>query len=113
MRAGNLRHRVQIQARREDQDDSGQPVVGWTVIAPVWANIAPLSGRELLAAQAVHAEITHQLQIRWQRQFSNPIVMASYRIVYGDRIFNIHASVDPDERRRDLVISCSEGLNDG
>ena len=40
-------------------------------------------------------------------------VLATMRIVYGSRIFNIHDSENMEERNRIIVLSASEGMNDG
>ncbi len=113
MRAGDLRHRVTFQSRSIAADSFGAQSAVWSDVATVSADISPLSGRELLAAQQINVEISHSITIRYQAQFAGPKAVAAMRIVYGDRIFNIHASIDPDERRRSLQITASEGLNDG
>jgi SPP1 family predicted phage head-tail adaptor len=113
MRAGVLRHRITIQSRSSGRDALGGQVPTWSDVATVWADVQPLSGRELLAAQANKSELTHTVTIRYQSQFSDPKVMAAMRILYAARIFNIHASIDPDERHIALELACGEGLNDG
>lgn len=116
MRAGNLNRRVAFQARGAGKDALGQQLVGagWIDVATaVPAAIKPLSGRARMVAQANQSELTHTVTIRYQAQFADPKVMAAMRILYGARIFNIHAAIDPDERHRSLELSCSEGLNDG
>ena len=113
MRAGNLRRRVAIQSRASGQDALGQPSTAWGTVATVWGDVEPLSGRELIKAQANLSEVTHLVTIRYQPQFADPLAMAKNRILYGARIFNIHASIDPGERHESLQLSCSEGLNDG
>jgi SPP1 family predicted phage head-tail adaptor len=113
MRAGTLRHRISIQAKSSALDALSQPVMAWQTIATISAGISPLSGRELMSAQAIHAEITHQIEIRWQAQFSNPLDMVTMRIRYGTRVFNIVASIDPEERHKSLMLMATEGMNDG
>ena len=113
LRAGTLRHRLVIQRRTATQDSVGGQSTAWTTIATVWAEISPLSGREQLAAQAVQAEITHQITVRWQPLFANPKVVASYRGLDNGRIFNISSSINQDERNRIVVLQATEGLNEG
>lgn len=113
MRAGDMRHRVTFQARSVSKDTFGAQSEQWRDVATVWADVAPLSGRELFAAQAVNVEISHSVTIRYQQQFAGPKAVAAMRIMYGDRLFNIHASMDVDERHRELKLTCSEGLNNG
>ncbi len=113
MRAGDLRHRVTFQSRSMSADSFGAQSESWSDVATVFADISPLSGRELLAAQQVQSEISHTVTIRYQTQFAGPKAVAAMRIKYGERIFNIHSSIDPDERHKSLQLSCAEGLNNG
>jgi SPP1 family predicted phage head-tail adaptor len=113
MRASDLRHRIRLQERGTEADALGQPTTVWKDVASLWAEVLPLSGRELLAGQAIHTEVTHTITIRWQRQFADPLAMAARRILYSGRVFNIHASIDIEERHKVLELTCAEGLNDG
>jgi SPP1 family predicted phage head-tail adaptor len=113
MRAGELRHRIAFQKRNASLDAFGGQLSTWSTIATVWADIRPMSGRELLAAQAINIDISHTVEIRYQLQFAGPKAVAAMRILYGDRIFNIHSSIDPDERHKTLELGCSEGLTNG
>jgi SPP1 family predicted phage head-tail adaptor len=113
MRAGNLRRRLTIQARGAGVDALNQPVLDWTDVAKVWADIQPLSGREMFAAAVVNTEISHLIQIRYQAQFANPKAMAAMRCLYGTRIFNISSARDIDELHRTIELTCLEGPNDG
>ena len=108
MRAGTLRHVVQIQARDTAQDGYGGHATTWTTIATDNAWIAPLQGNELLAAQAIHAEIKFDIIMRYR-----PELNAAKRIVYNGRPFNILAVLNEDERNRMLTLKCSEGLASG
>lgn len=113
MRASTLRHRVTIQQRSTSTDALGQPTTEWTDVATVWAAVSPLSGRELLAAQAGRAQIAGMVTIRYQRQFAEPAAMAARRILYNGRILNITSSRDIDEMHQYIELSYSEGVNDG
>lgn len=113
IRAGTLRRRLVIEQRSTSQDTAGEPVATWTTVATVWGDIAPISGRELLTAQAINTEISHQITIRYQAALADSKIMAGRRISYGGRYFNIHAVMNEDERNRVLMILASEGLNDG
>jgi len=112
-RAGDLRHRIRIQQRATTIDSAGGQSVVWTDVAAVKAAIEPLSGRELLAAQAVRSAISHTITVRWQALFADPQAAAALRVVYGTRIFNIEAALNVDERNRLVHMSAQEGLNNG
>lgn len=113
MRAGDLRHRIRLQRRSETRDALNQPATSWVDVAALWAEVLPLAGRKLMVGQAIHSEVTHTIGIRYQAQFASPREVAKMRILYNDRIFNIHASIDVEERHKMIELSCSEGLNDG
>ncbi len=100
---GRLRHRLVLEAPAESPDGSGGADVTWNAVATVWAEIAPLSGRETLKAETVTAEATHRIAIR--RRAVSPAM----RFVGGGRIFEILAVLD-DERRWRTRCLCRERL---
>jgi len=108
MQAGKLRKSIELQRRSTIQDDYGQPQPVWETVATTNAEFELLSGRELIAAQAVQSEVTHNVTIRYRAG-----ITPAMRISYGGRLFNIHAVLDESERHRMLTLLCSEGLNDG
>lgn len=108
MQAGKLRRRIQIQRRQSAQDDYGQPSTVWVTVFDTFADIEPLSGRELILAQSVRSEVTHNVVIRYR-----PGITAAMRINYNGRFFNIRAVMDENERHRMLTLQCTEGTNDG
>ncbi len=113
MRAGNLRRQVTLQSRRITQDSYGTQSTVWDDVATLWAGISALSGRELLAAQAIQTEITHEITVRYSSLFADPKTVAAMRFVYNNRIFNIHDCRNTDEKNWEILMLCSEGLNQG
>lgn len=113
IRAGILRRRLTVQQRTTAQDSSGGQLTTWSDVATVWGDIQPLTGRELVTAQAVSTEVSHQITIRWQPAFASPKSVAAMRVSYAGRLFNIHAAINEDERNRTLTLMASEGTNDG
>lgn len=113
VRAGNLRKRLSFQTRATTQDVSGQQVNTWTTAFTVWGEIEPISGRELLAAQAVQSDVTHTVTVRYRSELAVPKVVAAMRIMYGTRIFNITSGMNEDERNRLVTLQVSEGANLG
>ena len=108
MRAGEIRKRIVIEQRSTAQDTFGGQVTTWSVVATVWAGIRPMSGRELITAQAVQSEVTHQIIMRYQAG-----IAARMRVRHDGRLFNILAVLDQNERHRQLTLLCQEGLTDG
>lgn len=117
LRAGALTRRITLQQRATTQDTFGGQSITWTDVATVWAAVEPLTGRELLSAQAVQSTVSHQITIRYQAQFADPKQMAQMRAVMikdgVTRLFNIHGSRDEGEKRQSIVLDAEEGLNDG
>lgn len=109
MQAGKLRHRITIQTRTDTQDGFGQPVASWTnYLLNEPAEKRDLSGRELIAAQAVHSETTTEFVIRYKAGID-----AKARILFEGVKYTLNAVLDPDGRRRMLRLHCSRGVNDG
>jgi len=99
-------------------DGLGRQSTSWNdFMTGVPADIQSLSGRELVAAQAVHTEVTHLIVVRYVALLSNPIQVATMRVVYGSggttRYFNIGAAINVDEMNREMHLYVSEGLNNG
>lgn len=106
--AGALNRRVLIQARSQTKDTVGQRDISWNNVARCWARIEQLQGRELETAQAINAEITHRVVIRYRSG-----ITAAMRVVYQGRFLNIEAPLDIDTDHILLHLMCSEGLNRG
>jgi SPP1 family predicted phage head-tail adaptor len=118
MRAGDLRRRVIVQKRTTTQDTFGQQATTWSdVLTGVPADIQPLSGRELVVAQAVNAAVTHQITMRWHPLLADPVAVAAMRVKYVTpqvtRYFNVAASLNVDERNKTIELSAIEGENPG
>lgn len=113
LRAGQLTRRLRIQSRSSTQDSFGGPNLTWVDVATVWAEIRPITGRELENARQIASEVSHQILVRYQPTLADPKVVAGYRALYNGRVFNIHASMNEDERNAVLTLLASEGMDDG
>ena len=107
MLAGNLRRQVLIQQRGATVDTYGQRSTTWSDLVTTMADIQPLQGRELELAQAINAEVTHLVVMRYR-----PGITAAMRVVYQGRRFAIHSVMDVDTRHKTLQLACAEGLAD-
>ena len=110
-RAGQYRHRVDIQDWSEVRDEeTGGFVEAWTtVFADVPARIAPASGKEFLAAAAIQSEIVARIVIRHR-----PGLNAKQRILHNGDIYNVYAWLPDQESGKDFVSApCSRGVNEG
>lgn len=113
MRIGQQRHRVSIQrltAGSPQQDAGGSPDENWTTLFTVWAEIAPLRGRELLAAQQVSTEVTGTVKMRYRADYT---ITGRDRVLFGSRVYDILAPVNILERNNELVLYVREGTNNG
>ena len=112
--AGEFRHKVQIEERSALQDAFGQRTYTWAPVGgAVWGAIEQLSGRQLIAAQAVKSEVTHRLVVRWRADLNVPVKTAAMRAVFRGRIFEIHACQNVADRDREIELLVSEGLTEG
>ena len=108
MRAGELRRQITLQSRGASIDSWGQQSTGWGGDIVCYAQIEPLAGRELMAAQSMQAETTHTITIRYRTG-----VTPAMRALYQGRVFNVLSVIDPDMTHTSLQLLCSEGLNNG
>jgi len=108
--AGRLRHRIELQAPVEVRDPvTGLISHGWETKATVRAAIEHSSAREFIQSQAMQAQITARITIRYRAD-----VQPTWRALYRGRIYNIHGVLpDLDSGLEYLTLPVSEGVNDG
>ena len=94
MRIGQLRKQIAIQAETQTPDGAGGYALAWTVLATVWADIEPVSGNKIFAAQHLEGHVTHKITTRYR---SDMTITTDMRAVYNNRAFNIHAVLNTDE----------------
>lgn len=118
LKAGRLRHRIQIQEYVAQADTSGDVIQDaqtgevsktWTTIATVWAAIEPLSAREFIQSAATQSEVVARITIR-QRSG----LRADMRFLHGSTIYNPQGFLaDPVSGLEYLTVPCSQGVNSG
>jgi len=110
MKAGKLRHKIQIQKKTAAQDNiTGAVTYTWSKLADVWASIEPLSAREYIAAQAVQSKVSARITIRHRDDID-----ATMRIAHGNKIYNIAGVLaDPKSGLEYITLPVSEGVNEG
>jgi SPP1 family predicted phage head-tail adaptor len=100
MRANHL---VDIQ-EAADATDWEDETATWTTVAQAFAEIIPLTGKELVDARQIHADITHRIRIPWRSG-----ITAYHRILWGSRVFHLLGPpINVKEGNRKLVLSCME-----
>lgn len=105
IRAGQLRHRIELQEETKAPDGSGGWIDTWATYATVWAKIIPLSGSEGIFGMQLQDTITHDIMIRYR-----PGVAPVHRVKYGERVFNIRQAINIEERSRWIDIRAEEGV---
>lgn len=67
LRAGELRHLVELQEKAEGpgRDEYGKPTFTWTTRAKCWCKIEQLTANEQLIAQQQNSQATHKIATRW------------------------------------------------
>ncbi len=118
MKAGTLRHRIEIQAFDSVMDSSGSAVQdqvtgevirAWQPMASAWASIAPVSGRDFIAAKAAQSSITARITVRY-----NADILPAMRVIHGTRIYKIEAVLpDADSGLEYMTLMCSLGATEG
>ena len=103
MQSGRLRHRIDLETNVGTTNTFGAITDTWSLWTTLWASVEPLSGRELLQAQQMQADITHRVRFRYVSG-----VTAKMRVAYGSRYFNILSVINDQERNREIVLMCKE-----
>jgi SPP1 family predicted phage head-tail adaptor len=84
MKAGKLDRRIRLETKSATLDTYGQETVTWNLLAEVWAEVLPTTGRELVASLQVTPEVMTKFRIRWITGFKE-----SDRIVYQNEPYDI------------------------
>jgi SPP1 family predicted phage head-tail adaptor len=103
VKAGSLRHLVEIQKPLDRQTEYGETETTWHRVATCDASITPLSAREFFAAQQVQADVSHRIVVRYV-----PCIGPQMRVVWCHRIFHIESVINTDERGVMLELLCKE-----
>lgn len=110
MSGGELRQRVEFQARGATDDDAGNVEGDFIVRFVVAAAIIPrLGGEEVMAARlAGRQPVT--IRIRYSSQSAQIETDWRVRDVRADVLYNIRAVSNPDQKRQYLDLLCEAGV---
>jgi SPP1 family predicted phage head-tail adaptor len=106
MISGRLRHKITIQKPGTGKDAYGVATnAPWEdVLLGIWAEVKPMSGRERWANEHTINKATHSIRIRHR---SN--VTPEMRVLHSNKVYQITGvPIDPDERRKELILTCVE-----
>jgi len=104
IRAGRLRHRVEIQRATETVDAVGGVARTWKTIARRWGGVEPLTGSEFMNADQVSSTVSHRIMLRAGGLSISP----KDRIVFKTRVFGVESVMDRDERGKVLTVMATE-----
>ncbi len=102
---GGMRARVALQEEQRAPDGGGGYALAWATVATVWAEVAPLRGRETVQATALSGSGLYRLRLR-----AGIDVTPALRVLWGSRIFNIRHVRNVDARDRLVEIIAEEGV---
>lgn len=112
IRAGRLTHWLTFEDLISGVDSDGATVESWipafAVSNRMPADVTPLSGRELIAANETHSKVTHRIKVRFREGFK-----ARLRAVERNTVYSIEAVIpDPDSGFRYLTLLASTGVSE-
>jgi SPP1 family predicted phage head-tail adaptor len=111
MRAGDLNHRMRMQARTVTTDTAnGQQVESFADVGVIWLGRKYTGGGETVAAGV---ERTKQNVEFWARWPNAQTLSTKHRLVDAQGSFYNVLNVEPNPRRGIAVITAETGLNDG
>ena len=108
--AGKLNRRITIQQRVAGQDEAGQPVMTWTDVATVWANVAGATGLGTIktGGDVTAAIKRYSIRIRFREGLDEGM-----RVLLGTLPFDVK-EVRMDYAGREWTdLVCEQGGNDG
>lgn len=114
MNPGLLRHRIQIQSRNDlditapDVDPFvTPPAPDWTTFYTCWAQIKPLTAKEVFPFSQTSMRVSHKITIRHPGKNVN--ISAGNQVVYKSRIFSVQTGlINVDELNKEVDILAFE-----
>lgn len=106
MKIGALRKQIIVQVEQPTADGAGGYALAWAAVATVWAELTPLTGREINFAGHQEGRATHKIVIRWRKDLT---LTTGMRLLYGARVFNIRSILNEGESDRQATLLAEEG----
>lgn len=103
MRAGQLRHRIELQHRSQGKATTGEVTETFATYDTVWAAVEPMRGAEAITAQEQKGQAWFKITIRY-----NAAVLITDRIVHRGRVFEVNYGPDFQERNIFQELTCTE-----
>ncbi len=106
MRAGRLNKRVTLERPVTTTDAYGGTETTWESVGDRWAGVEPLRGKEFFEAQAAQSEVELRVVVRYDSAIAG--VDATWRVVYGARVFEVESAINTGERDEQIELMCKE-----
>jgi SPP1 family predicted phage head-tail adaptor len=104
-----FRHLVTVESQVDVIDSNGDHSREWEYVTTIWAEIKPLSGRELLLAQQFQSQVSTNIETRYRSDID-----ATCRLKHNGTTYNALAVIrDPQSGLEWMTLPCSSGTNDG
>lgn len=118
MRAGRLRHRVEVYNRIMVKGRRGHREPNWVKVATRRAEVTPLTGRPLMIAQQSNSEITHRTRMRDEGLSAlSGLLKPESRLKWLDPAvpptLEVSSVIPVEGRGRELVVMCKEIVGKG
>lgn len=97
MEARRRNRLVTIQQQSSTQDGAGQPVLTWSDLAQVYANIKGLSGLESIKAGAETSVLKVSIRVGYRKDLT-----AAMRVSIGETVYQVKV-VRPDEEKKQFT----------
>jgi SPP1 family predicted phage head-tail adaptor len=112
LQAGRLRHWVALERKQQAQDAAGDITESWVAVADrLPAEIAPLSAKEFMAAQAMRSAVDARITIRWRAGVTGAM---RFRNLEDGTVYNIAGAIADNQSGREwLTVPVSSGVNNG
>lgn len=95
-----LNHRIDIESRQSGEDELGQPIETWTIVASVWADVRHLSGVSAIKAGADVSVVQVSVRIRHREGLN-----AGMRVTHAGAHYDVMAAL-PDGRNQYIDLVC-------
>lgn len=105
MQSGKLRTLLTLNQKSVTQNASGEDVVTWAELGTYYADIHPLTGREVDQVGQRWAEAQFRVTARVR---SDITIQRADQFIWGSRTLDILGVEDVDQRGRELLIYAKE-----
>jgi SPP1 family predicted phage head-tail adaptor len=106
VRAGKLRHRVQLQSNTTSVDAAGQVEQSWTTYRTCFAEVIYKGGSETIRGEQVDANLTAVIRIRYPSAGTFP--EPEHRVTWDGHTFNIDSVQRRDTHEREVWLYVKE-----